>query len=238
MTDQLIRLNHAELQLLELVEEYGAWITGIQTGDSWGSNNKWNYQYAADQWAEALERLRQLNLIALYPDEVKGKNLPGNPPNTRAEFLEELLRTDITFDALDTRPATRAIWLYRLTAEGGRVWEQFVRPNWDRYLRWGSLLDEDNPSGDKCGEVSAATPELAKAFLELAHHLGQKINPGTLQWSEERPWDIRSWKQLPVCHKVNYQFKEDTGDPWHKWNRMPLELWQLLYGWRRQRISP
>lgn len=223
MAERLIALNHPELQLLDLVEESCAWVAGVVTGASWESSNKWrSHPYSPEVWADALDRLLVLGLVVIREE---GSRKPLQP--TRGQLMKELTRTDVTFDALDPRKPLWPVLTYWLTPSGAEAWEQFARPDWDRYI------DESYPSEDssgrprKTGLVTSARRECVEDFLRQAHHLGFVVDHDTVHWTEIRPFEVRYWKSLPVGHQAEFAILAKASPDWG-----PREAMRLLSRWR------
>lgn len=227
MAEQLVSLNHPELQLLELVEEYPAWVAGVVDGASWMGANKWNYDYSPEVWADALDRLLAAGFVVI--GEQESPDAPLRP--TRDQILKELTRTDVTFDAFDTRKAAPPPWGYGFTPAGATVWEQFARPDWDRYI------DESYPSEDSSGRpqemgvVTSARRDCVEAFLREAHHLGVVIDHDTVRWTEIRPFEVRYWKSLPMGHRAEFVVLKNKGPDWLQ---VPHGVMWLRERWRHR----
>jgi hypothetical protein len=114
---------------------------------------------------------------------------------------------------------------YRLTPEGGLIWEAFAAPRWDKYLRtW------KGPPG-KLNRFFGAKKSSLEKYLSLVHHLGTKIIPESVEWSEVQPWQATYWKVLPLGHCVKCRHMQADGPI--SWDRVPHSLMSLQkwYDW-------
>jgi hypothetical protein len=95
---------------------------------------------------------------------------------------------------------------YALTAEGGRQWEAFAAPRWDRYVECSTRYDR---SGSReMGVLISPDRARLERLLNGAHHMGQAVNSKHVHWRVLRPWQATYWKQLPEAHLVCYRFEE------------------------------
>jgi len=96
-----------------------------------------------------------------------------------------------------------------LTAEGGRVWEEFARPNWnafiDHYTRGFG-----NSRRKEVGVVMSATLGRVREFLGYARYLGEFFDPERVHWRVLRPWRATYWKTLPEGHRAMYRYPTIT----------------------------
>ncbi len=230
MSNELVRLNHPELLLLDLAEEYSACVKGVAAdGDSWGTANKRRYDgYGEQVWAEALESLLAMGLVEFWEQQQDielGKQLRP----TRDEILKELARTDISFDAMDEGVPERPILIYRLTPAGGAVWEQFARVEWNRYIDWCFEFQEDG-GNQPIGFAKCTKRDHLERFLAMARRAGVGIAFETVTWREEKNWKVRRWKTLPNVHVAEFTVN-GNGAP----NEGPMRvtMYAFLAAWKR-----
>ncbi|MGN6368917.1 MAG: hypothetical protein ACTHN5_11715 [Phycisphaerae bacterium] len=222
-----IRLSHAELLLLDLVEEYSAWVKGVVDGDSWGSNNKrGSNSYSADVWGDAFARLGEHGLVEFYEERFGDEEVRLVKP-TREDVMRELTRTDISFNYFDQRKPERPVCVYRLTPAGGAVWEQFARPQWNQYVDWGEESDDNGENSH--GVARCVTKWPLERFLALSSQTGLRIDIHSVSWRMEKDWKPRYWKAVMEAYVVEYRVVEQKTP---SWDSMPWGLARLLYEWK------
>ncbi len=130
---------------------------------------------------ETLVDLFQCGLIEA--DGLPGKGADANPEQVSL--------------ALHGRFGSEGTVYYGLTAEGGRQWELFARPDWN------VIIGECWPPIDE-GEFEAITA--SKHRLERFFHIAQRdvfdVDVSTIQWDTIRPWQATYWRELPLAHRV------------------------------------
>lgn len=94
---------------------------------------------------------------------------------------------------------------YGLTDLGGKIWEEYSKPNWDHYVSQGSHFIDDETY---YLQIRCTSKEILERML-IAHqvvpsdkvesgfmmHEGQPI-PGTITWETLAQWDVSYWKTL------------------------------------------
>jgi hypothetical protein len=107
---------------------------------------------------------------------------------------------------------------YGLTARGSGVWERFALPDWQRYVRCASSMDD---SGEWEHEVVCASEDRLRRYL-------QRVVAADLSDAERkalRPWKALYWKQLEVGYNVTFRTRtyEEAWRPgaedaaWERW---------------------
>lgn len=124
--------------------------------------------------------------------------------------------------------------LYGLTPLGGRVWEEYAKPDWDRFISHGwdatsKVFQEGGESKEvEEEEICAARREWVEIFSLVAGLMGHRILPGSVVWEELRPWHATYWKTLPVGYRIRYQFvARDAGGSWAE----VMALYAKLKNW-------
>ena len=231
MDGEPVRLSHAELLLLDLVEEYGIWVRGVSQGSSWASNNKAGCDaYGVEVWAVAFERLLELGFIEFYEEQRGDVGRAEVARPTREEILRELTRTDVTFDAMNPRETERPVWLYQLTKSGGAVWEQFAQPGWEQYMEWGVATSEEEGEPGK-GFAKCVDKNRIELFFHHALNAGLTIEPSTVTWAEEKEWKVRAWKTLPIVHVAEFVARRYESP---EWDEMSCSTYWFLHNWKRK----
>lgn len=93
---------------------------------------------------------------------------------------------------------------YRLTARGGRRWEEASRPDWSRHVVF------DMHAGSEMQDITVAS--IDRRRLEEAMVMSglfdlrlSYIDLRTLVWDTVGPWKATYWKTLPAAHRARYR---------------------------------
>jgi hypothetical protein len=89
---------------------------------------------------------------------------------------------------------------YRLTVEGGLVWELFARPNWSAYI-------EDTESGDGVREVIVANRKSLGRYMCAVRNEGL-VDEGSESIDEISDWNMAYWKQPVSGIRWRFRFQE------------------------------
>jgi hypothetical protein len=92
---------------------------------------------------------------------------------------------------------------YGLTAKGGAAWEAVARPNWNRYIDASFGTDPDD------AEVICADAARAEGYVFSPFQDWPPIQ-GSVRRDRLEPWDATYWKQLPVGHRLRYDYAQDA----------------------------
>src|SRR5262249_11236739 len=112
---------------------------------------------------------------------------------------------EAALDSPGTRDDPRCVY-YGLTAEGGRQWEAFAAPDWERFISW---MNGTSRSGRfPLGTLMSPTSWRIEGLLEGAHHYGITVEPGSVRRRTLRPWRPTYWKELPAAHLIAYRYRE------------------------------
>ena len=92
--------------------------------------------------------------------------------------------------------------IYRLSQSGGDTWEQFARPNWNKYL----VTSE----GDKNlheWTLTGTNRELVQYWRDLGSNFDAGFPAplaGTEKWELLQPWQATYWKSLPIGYRLKF----------------------------------
>ena len=118
-------------------------------------------------------------------------------PPVAADF--ELAREQFEHAENWARPFQDVSIYFRLTDAGGKVWEHFASPDWSKFF------SSHIGSGPKEWTLSASS----RVPIELARKC-RRIRPvplkGTEKWEILEPWQATYGKELPVGHRLTYQY--------------------------------
>jgi hypothetical protein len=207
-----VRLSRAEYWLLENVVTNTFPLDYLSSEHLDEMLNKPSHGLALAPLTETLVGLFERNWVAAS----KLKE-PSRRMLTREEIATALIQNA-------EKPAEDPFY-YGLTASGGAVWESFAAPNWDWFLDVGLGLSEDG------GEFIGASQERLQCYLSLVHHLGCHVRPGSERWDQVVPWQATYWKELPIGHRVRFDFDWEDGRDLHEDPSSVLQLLAEWYNW-------
>lgn len=138
--------------------------------------------------------------------------LPGDVAATNPEVLSSAL------DELRPRFSKQPCTVYRLTKQGGAVWETFAAPRWNMYLK----EEHDSNTGEGC--VTCSTAWLVERYLRYLELLGDTLNPHSIRIHTFNPWQATYWKTLSQGTQARFCW-EGERDP-----HPEDESHQLLFG--------
>ena len=93
---------------------------------------------------------------------------------------------------------------YFLTEKGGKLWEDYSRPQWDKY--------RFHAGNSKTNTLTSSSYEVAVKTIETQHLVdfgGSYHFPimDTIRWEFFTPWQPTYWKILPCGYEISYQVK-------------------------------
>lgn len=100
---------------------------------------------------------------------------------------------------------------YRLTARGGRRWEEASRPDWSGHVVF------DMHAGSEMQDITVACIdrrrlEEATVMKGLFDFQSFHIDLRTLAWDTVAPWKATYWKTLPEAHRARFRgFERSIG---------------------------
>ncbi len=125
-----------------------------------------------------------------------------------AELLGNVLALDSqqlvgTLDELRPRFSTKPCTYYRLTEQGGAVWEAFAAPQWHKYLKEESDLEARE------GCVTSATVWRVEKYMRYLELLGDRLITSSIQFEIIAPWQVTYWKELPQGMQARFSWNGD-----------------------------
>ena len=95
---------------------------------------------------------------------------------------------------------------YELTALGGEAWEEFAEVDWNKFVK-NPLSLRKIPENDvwSAGLMGQDKDFLQEYLNSLAFHKYAVIE-STIKWDTVEPWQATYWKQLPLGHRVQFDF--------------------------------
>jgi len=102
------------------------------------------------------------------------------------------------------RACDPACAMYRLTPQGGAVWEAFAAPDWSR--RVTEELDDDANRGRLTGMEAWRVEK----YLRYLGMLQLEVDFPSVQIEEIGPWNATYWKELPrgYCAQFRWNYRE------------------------------
>lgn len=207
------RLTRAEYWLLETAVEGGI---PLQFLDPDGYSAKFTIEHMFNKPGHGLDRLQLLDCL----DGLFAAGLvEGEFSRAGAAVVpsKDVIRQAI----VEKLPHTVPRLCYQLTPRGGKVWEAFAAPRWDRYL------SEESDPDSRTGWITC------QDRFHLRRHLDERqfvildriITHDTIQIEEIGPWEATYWKRLPHGYRARFQWTEAAEQFMPK---TPLE--QLVFG--------
>jgi hypothetical protein len=187
------RLNRAEFWLLTTAVELGIPLRmlSLYDGDEPRHNhieaalNKRGHGQTARQLARALERMNTRGWIYFH-------TLLKPEPQSVLHDVES---------AICERGTFADGWYYSLTAQGGRVWETFARPDWDRFIE-----DDDEGDPDRTYDRTVRVTNERRLLRYLAAvEQETHIEPDSRQIHTIEPWQVTYWKVLPAALQCTFR---------------------------------
>ncbi|MBA3534134.1 MAG: hypothetical protein H0T73_19610 [Ardenticatenales bacterium] len=124
--------------------------------------------------------------------------------------------------------------VYGLTSQGGGRWEEFSRPNWNRYLFAGYSTDPIR------GNIISSSKELAEQQLIMEAAFGRLVVSESIERETLVPWEATYWKSLPVGYQIQFLYvpeeRQRRPDPLQLRERLMKQSQWLQYrqGWYRR----
>lgn len=116
---------------------------------------------------------------------------------------------------------------YKLTPQGGAVWEEVSVPNWDLFHTESSCVDY---------ELQRLIPnrwQLESGSRSLINEVvssrlwGKQLIAGTEEWVDLVPWQATYWKVLSTGYQLTFQYNSvDVNEvAWHNWYSLGGRRW-------------
>ena len=146
-----------------------------------------------------------------------------------------LLDRQTIVDALVEPPPTHnaSCTCYRLSQEGGSVWEAFAAPDWSRLVK-----EERRDFDSGIGTITGMVGGRVEKYLRYLGMLDCEIDRRSIQVEEIGPWEATYWKILPHGHRVQFSWrqKKDPGLLRNDYFRLAFSgLCEFRDGWYRWR---
>ncbi|MDZ4781216.1 MAG: hypothetical protein SGJ19_13260 [Planctomycetia bacterium] len=117
-----------------------------------------------------------------------------------------------------------------VTPHGGRVWEQFAQPQWDRLI--AEEFDNDEPT---C-VVTGMTEWRVEQYVRYLGMLSYEIDSQSIRKRSIGAWQAKSWKQLPYGHCIKFRWISELNDHVDELHQLAFgaqcDVRDRWYGWR------
>jgi hypothetical protein len=90
---------------------------------------------------------------------------------------------------------------YRLTPDGGNVWQAFATPDWSR------LVKEEIDDETRTGTLTGATAWRVEKYLRYLDMLECEIDLPSIRIVDIGPWEATYWKTLPQGHRAHFRWR-------------------------------
>ena len=196
------RFTRGEYWLLETVIRQGCPFVYIHGPEVSQALNKPAHGLDRASLVDSLDRLFQTGLLGAAMLREGGCSGPFSRSLSRAEIEAAL---EETRDDYEARGSAYDETYYGLTPEGGRQWELFAAPDWERYVQY-----YDGPSrSERWMNGIIISPDLAQVerLFEGVRYMGHAIDPEHVHRRVLSPWQATYWKQLTHAHLISYRFR-------------------------------
>ena len=219
------RFTRGEYWILETAVESRFPVADLMDNDIDVTLNKKGHGLTRDALLETLHRLIASGLISAE-NEVDG--VISTPHHIERALNEPIRRIP--------RVGERKRTYYRLTPEGGRQWEAFAAPDWQKYIYTSLHLPDDPHDSDQIIQevICADKAMLESYFKSKCFYDAKHVSLETVAWDYIAPWDVTYWKQLEGAHRVRFHSQDQTGAQNAKRYPLPKPEWyrSLWCAWR------
>jgi hypothetical protein len=192
------RLSRNELWILLSVLSVKMPLSALLHSDEppcWSFSGIWNCQHHGMTQLEALATIHGLAASGLIEFESRER---------REATASESLSAFMSFlgDHRDDYCQHSPLY-YRLTEQGGSVYESFVRPQWDRFYTFS----------ERFGGPSTESIEFVSASRDAALGVAAKVTESLCRPSPKievlDPWQALYWKSLPLGFQLAMEVSDD-----------------------------
>jgi hypothetical protein len=144
----------------------------------------------------SLEKIEEILLSLFNSGLIKARYLYDD----RAGFVDSLTSHEIKQALLGNLKI-----YYFLTEKGGKTWEEYVKPDWSKYI--DEYFDPDN----SIVKITSANVMLINELLRIEYqfppdnHLSSCILSETVEWEMIYPWQATYWKYLPSGLQISFK---------------------------------
>jgi len=185
-----MNIDRADFALLNAVSE-DEWAAYLLAGDAPTEDimNKPSHGLSPDELSHHFFELWKAGLIEC---SAASSDIPIAADLQKAR--DQFVRTE------NWPPSDDQCLLYRLSKSGADMWEQFARPDWNKYLV------SSNVDGIEW-TLTGTNRDLVQRWRDLGSNFNAGFpfpQPGTEKWELLKPWQAIYWKTLPVGHRLKF----------------------------------
>jgi hypothetical protein len=130
----------------------------------------------------------------------------------------------------DWPPMGKRALIYRLSGAGGRLWEHFASPDWNKFFR------TDSPHS-KEWSLASSNRYLVELLQKCRRYHPPPIE-GTDRWTTHQPWNATYWKTLPIGYEFAFRFEKHEWPPpegrdLQSYNEVESACEQVETSWRQ-----
>jgi hypothetical protein len=195
-----IKLSRGEFWILGIAINAGEGFASLAGSDEHISGY-WNREPHGMDLDQLIE-----SLCGMF--ERKWLQLNVNEPGTIQSFFvpDRDFVHDFFHGKIEERPDGGGVYFW-LTHEGGRVWEEFAAPEWDRCFNASHQPGVDEHH--EIIEVTAGSEDVLQNYLEYFPLDGSQIVDSSLKFEIIVPWQAKYWKELPQGFRATFQATVD-----------------------------
>jgi hypothetical protein len=140
-------------------------------------------------------------LLSLFTaDYMRAKWIHGGLSETFLPTYEQL-NADLLGSSESERDRRKDAILYFASATGGKLWEAYSNPDWDRYVYVSYGKDEYEL-------ISRSLPEIERYIEMIRWSDGACVISDSMRSATIKPWQATYWKKLPDAHHVTFRAEE------------------------------
>jgi len=187
-----MHIEKADFALLNAVSE-DEWLAYLLAGDASTEDimNKPSHGLSPDELSRHFFALWNAGLIECSAAS-SGDHVAPDLQRSRNQFVR----------SENWRPSDDLCLIYRLSQSGGDTWEQFARPDWNKYLV--SSEDDQNPHE---WTLTGTNRDLVQHWRDLGSNIDVGFPfplAGTERWELLQPWQATYWKTLPIAYRLKF----------------------------------
>ncbi|MBI3651514.1 MAG: hypothetical protein HY231_10890 [Acidobacteria bacterium] len=191
-------MNKIEYWLLDHIVLGGDSI-GELLADRWNQHsNEPPHDFSPSELKEALDSLFR-----------RGDILAEEYNRTKRRFEDVLFIPSL--DQIEDCFTRRSVIYYRLTQQGGRCWEQYSNPDWNKFVTGDFGFPPVNQANIASCDRSLVEAYFACPWFKKSH----SVIEGTESWEVVTQWQATYWKTLPIGYRLNFRYteKESSQEP-------------------------
>lgn len=185
LTEEIDKAGYAILNAVSLDQ----WLAYLLAGDAPMEEimNMPSHGLGAEALAERFFRLWNSGLLECSIEE-SGPPVAPNRELARSQFVR----------TRQWPPEGDESVVYRLSRDGGAIWEYFASPDWGKFFKVETDYDLN-----EC-RLASANRDLAETLRQCEDRHPAPI-AGTDRWTVLQPWNATYWKMLPNAYQLTFR---------------------------------